>query len=293
MLVEFVDLRRYGKGRKAYYAIRLGSIIKIKRWPTVPQPPGQPTTERNGSRLRIRCHRPGRIAGCPSWAKHRSNGGMHLQNRVTPFGEIVAISQRGMFTGNRGIIHDPATKTLGTRRWTTKTWLVCSCEYRGRRRSVMAGRSWTELFFLDEAVALSAGHRPCFRCRREAAKLYRAAWAAAKGTPLPVAAAIDAVLHRERLKHGRKRMHPIPAPALALPDGAVVVAAGSAFTLSSGLAYRWTNGGYDLPVPLHRADGLLTPPSTLMALSAGYRPVLHPSIRSSNRTGEIALYSTE
>jgi hypothetical protein len=158
---------------------------------------------------------------------------MHLQNRVTPFGEIVAISQRGMFTGNCGIIHDPATKTLLTRRWTTKTWLVCSCEYRGRRRSVMAGRSWTELFFLDEAVALSAGHRPCFRCRREAAELYRAASAAAKGTPLPVAAAIDAVLHRERLKHGRKRMHPIRAPVLALPDSAVVVAAGSRHSSSS------------------------------------------------------------
>jgi hypothetical protein len=212
---------------------------------------------------------------------------MHLQNRVTPFGEIVAISQRGMFTGNRGIIHDPATKTLLTRRWTTKTWLVCSCEYRERRRSVMAGRSWTELFFLDEAVALSAGHRPCFRCRREAAELYRAAWAAAKGTPLPVAAAIDAVLHRERLKHGRKRIHPIPGQVLALPDGAVVVAAGSAFTLSSGLAYRWTNEGYDLSVSLHRADGLLTPPSTLMALSAGYRPALHPSITLSNRATAI------
>src|SRR6267154_4387686 len=85
--------------------------------------------------------------------------------------------------------------------------------------------------------------------------------AAAKGTPLPAAAAIDAVLHRERLKHGRKRVHPIPAPVPALPDGAVVVAAGSAFTLSSGLAHRWTNEGYDPPVPLHRADGLLTPPS--------------------------------
>ena len=137
---------------------------------------------------------------------------MHLQNRVTPFGEIVAISQRGMFTGNRGIIHDPVTKTLLTRRWATKAWLVSSCEYKGRRRSVMAGRSWTELFFLDEAVALSAGHRPCFLCRREAAKLFRAAWAAAKGTPLPAATTIDAVLHHERLKHGRKRMHPIPDP---------------------------------------------------------------------------------
>src|SRR5215475_1493408 len=203
---------------------------------------------------------------------------MHLQNRVTPFGEIVAISQRGMFTGNRGIIHDPVTKTLLTRRWTTKRWLVCSCEYKGRRRSVMAGQSWTELFFLDEAVALSAGHRPCFLCRRKAAELFRAAWAAAKGAPLPSAAAIDAVLHRERLKDGRERIHLIPTPVLALPDGAVVVRAGSAFTLSSGLAHRWTNEGYEPPVPLRGADGLLTPASTLMALGAGYRPVLHPSI---------------
>jgi hypothetical protein len=112
---------------------------------------------------------------------------MPLQNRVTPFGEIVAISQRGMFTGNRGIIHDPVTKTLLNRRWATKTWLVCSCEYKGRRRAVMARRSWTELFFLDEAVALAAGHRPCFLCRREAAERFRNAWAAARGELRPTA----------------------------------------------------------------------------------------------------------
>jgi hypothetical protein len=101
---------------------------------------------------------------------------MHLQNRVTPFGDIVAIPQRGTFTGNRGIIHDPMTRTLLTKRWASKAWLVCSCEYKGRRREVMGRRSWTELFFLDEAVALAAGHRPCFRCRREAAEAFRAAW---------------------------------------------------------------------------------------------------------------------
>src|SRR5258706_15078008 len=87
---------------------------------------------------------------------------MPLQNRVTPFGDIVAIPQRGMFTGNRGIIHDPATKTLLNKRWASKAWLVCACDYQGRRREVMGGRSWTELFFLDEAVALAAGHRPLF-----------------------------------------------------------------------------------------------------------------------------------
>jgi hypothetical protein len=102
-----------------------------------------------------------------------------LQNRVTPFGDIVAIPQRGMFTGNRGIIHDPATQTLLRKRWASKAWLICPCDYKDRRRNVMAGRSWTELFFLDEAVALAAGHRPCFLCRREAAESFRAAWAVA------------------------------------------------------------------------------------------------------------------
>ena len=95
---------------------------------------------------------------------------MPLQNRVSPFGDIVAIPQKGMFTGNRGIIHDPATRTLLKKRWTTKAWLICLCEYRGRRRAVMASRSWTELFFLDEAIGLAAGHRPCFFCRRRAAE---------------------------------------------------------------------------------------------------------------------------
>jgi hypothetical protein len=203
---------------------------------------------------------------------------MHLQNRVTPLGEIVAISQRGTFTGNRGIIHDPATKTLLNRRWTSKAWLICECEYKGRRRAVMAGRSWTELFFLDEAVALAAGHRPCFFCRRKAAERFRDCWTAGNGGPRPSAKAIDAVLHRERVERGRKRVHPIPAPLTALPDGAMVLAGGSAFTLRAGRAHQWTNDGYDPPEPLHHADGLLTPPSTLMALRAGYRPALHPSM---------------
>jgi hypothetical protein len=206
---------------------------------------------------------------------------MPLQNRVTPFGEIVAISQRGMFTGNRGILHDPATKTLLKRRWVSKTWLICCCEYKGRRRAVMASRSWTELFFLDEAVALAAGHRPCFLCRRKAAERFRNAWAAATGDLRPSAKAIDTILHHERLdERGRQLVHSIPGPLAGLHDGAMVVAAGSAFTLYSGQAHRWTNEGYTPPKRLHYADGLLTPPSTLMALRSGYRPALHPSINT-------------
>ncbi|MBL0373943.1 hypothetical protein JJB09_18120 [Rhizobium sp. KVB221] len=204
---------------------------------------------------------------------------MTLQNRVTPFGEILAIPQRGMFTGNRGIIHDPSTRTLLKRRWTSKAWLICACEFQGRRRTVMGGQSWTELFFLDEAIALAAGHRPCFFCRRNAALAFRAAWADARGEKIPSAAAMDALLHRERIDHGRKRIHPVPAPLANMPDGTVVIANGSAFTRADGSFYRWTEQGYGAPERVEQADGLLTPPSTYAALRAGYLPIMHPDLR--------------
>jgi hypothetical protein len=201
-----------------------------------------------------------------------------LQNRVTPFGDVVAISQRGLYIGNRGIIHDPATKTLLGRRWTTKAWLVCVLDYKRRRREVMGGSSWTELFFLDEAVALAAGHRPCFFCRRADAQAFRAAWGKAKGGKAPLAPEIDAVLHEERLDRGRKRVHAISSAAAELPDGAVIVAAGEAYTIARGRAFRWSEHGYQAARQIRRADGLLTPPSTLLAIRDGYRPVLHSDI---------------
>jgi len=206
---------------------------------------------------------------------------MPLQNRVTPFSDIVAIAQRGLFTGNRGIIHHPATKTLLKKRWATKAWLICVCDYRGRRREVMGGRSWTELFFLDEAVALAAGHRPCFFCRRQCAEAFRAAWAKARGGRAPLAPEMDAVLHEERLDHGRKRLHAVPGDVSKLPDGAVIAAAGEAYTIARGRAFRWGAQGYERVWEISRADGLLTPPSTLLAIRAGYRPALHPAIETS------------
>ena len=104
-----------------------------------------------------------------------------------------------MFTGNRGIIHDPATRTLLGKRWSSPAWLTCVCEFRGRRRKVMGGRSWTELFFLDEATAFAAGHRPCFFCRRDDALKFRAAWEQGNDVADVLARDVDAVLHRERL----------------------------------------------------------------------------------------------
>jgi hypothetical protein len=202
---------------------------------------------------------------------------MPLQNRVTPFGEIVADPHRGLFTGNRGIIHDPATKTLLRKRWSSPAWLTCVCEFRGRRRKVMGGRSWTEVFFLDEATAFSAGHRPCFFCRRDDANRFRAAWKRGNGVVDLLAKDMDAVLHRERLAGGKKRLHVLPMPLEKLPDGAMVASREASYLVAQGRALQWSPAGYrESSAPLGEAM-LLTPPSTVRAFSAGYRPVLHPS----------------
>ena len=202
---------------------------------------------------------------------------MPLQNRVTPFGDIVAIAERGTFMGNRGIIHDPATRTLLRRRWASRAWIVCLCDYKGARRRVMGGRSWTELFFLDEATALAAGHRPCFYCRRQDAEAFRAAWARGNGGAPPRAAAIDAVLHGERLTGRGKRLHPVPGPVEALPDATMISAGGDSFLVAGGVVRRWSAAGYGDRVTAPAEAQLLTPPSTLRALAAGYRPVIHAS----------------
>jgi hypothetical protein len=202
---------------------------------------------------------------------------MPLQNRVTPFGEIVATSARGLFTGNRGIIHDPETRTLTRRRWTTKAWITCTCDYKGIRRPVMARWSWTELFFLDEATALAAGHRPCFLCRREEAQAFRHAWSEGNGVPIPSAAEMDAILHGQRLDRGEKRRHALSVPLDSLPDGAMIALGPSAYLLKGGVALLWEADRYRRAGEPDRIDGLLTPPASLAALAAGYRPVLHPS----------------
>jgi hypothetical protein len=200
-----------------------------------------------------------------------------LQNRVTPQGDIIATPHRGMFTGNRGIIHDPATRTLLTRRWSCNAWLTCVCEFRGRRRQVMGGRSWTELFFLDEATSFAAGHRPCFFCRRDDANVFRAAWEEGNGVTGMLASEMDAVLHRERLEGRKKRLHALPMPLQQLPDGVMVLAGAESYLIAQGVALLWSPGGYRRAQNALTSAMLLTPPSTLRAFGAGYRPVLHKS----------------
>lgn len=202
---------------------------------------------------------------------------MPLQNRVTPMGDIVAETERGMFTGNRGIIHDALTRTLLNRRWASQAWLICTLQWRDIRRTVMGAHSWTELFFLDEATALAAGHRPCFLCQRAAAIAFQTGFPTPNRAARPKAPDIDRVLHTERLDGRRKRLHDLTSPAAALPDGAMIFQDSAPHLILNGLARRWSPHGYGTPAaPLNGAQ-LITPPSTVAALRAGYEPRLHAS----------------
>jgi hypothetical protein len=144
----------------------------------------------------------------------------------------------------------------------------------------MGGRSWTELFFLDEATAFAAGHRPCFFCRRDDANRFRAAWEEGNGVKNVLARDMDTVLHRERLDVGKKRLHARTMPLDELPDGVMVQQGSESYLIMQGRALSWSPAGYrETPNAIGDAM-LLTPPSTLCALDAGYRPVLHPSAKS-------------
>ena len=205
---------------------------------------------------------------------------MPLQNRVTPMGDIIVAPERGFLTGNRGIIHDAQTRTLLKRRWVSRAWLICTLQWRDVRRTVMGTGSWTELFFLDEATGLAAGHRPCFLCRRTAARAFQ------KGFPIAGQAAtlkardIDITLHAERLEGRRKRLHALPTPAADLPDGTMILQEDVPHLIVEGVARPWSLRGYGAPVTPRNCAQLITPPSTVAVLRAGYRPWLHPSARN-------------
>lgn len=200
---------------------------------------------------------------------------MPLQNRVLPTGDIVAVSARGTLTGNRGIIHQP-DRTLGTSRWSHHAWICCALDWQGRKRTVMTGRNWTELFFLDEAVALAAGHRPCGYCRRADYARFRSRWGAAFGTA-PKAPQMDRTLHRARVSRDRRQVtHTARMQDLA--DGCFVWHAGAAYIVIEDSLRRYTPDGYGPPLPRPMGKTtVLTPAPTVAVLAAGYRPALHHS----------------
>jgi len=200
---------------------------------------------------------------------------MPLQNRVTPFGEIVAASWRGAFMGNRGCLHDENGK-LGAPRWRHANWVCCLTEFRDRHREPMPPRGYTALFFWDEASALAAGHRPCGECRQEDWQRFKDAWAAA-GLEGGKAAEIDRVLHGARVNRDRTQIvH--EADIADLPDGTFLTPAGATslpFLKWQGRLWRWSRTGYAYGGPANRGRvRVLTPAPTVAALRAGYLPAV-------------------
>jgi hypothetical protein len=198
---------------------------------------------------------------------------MPLQNRVTPAGEIIADPARGTLMGNRGILHD-ARRRLGTARWRHPHWISCRLAFRGRRREVMTPHRYTELFFLDEATALAAGHRPCCECRREDFREFQASWRRALGEDAS-AGAIDRALHRARVEPRTRRQIRFEAPLDDLPDGAFVLLpdASSPLLVQGDRLHPWHPGGYG--PSRERGSGrasVLTPAPVIAVLRAGYRP---------------------
>ena len=192
-----------------------------------------------------------------------------LQNRVDPLGALHAVPERGRMMGNRGGRFHSSEQTLGRRRWASRQWIACVCTFKQRKREVWAN-SYTELFFLDEVTALSAGHRPCFECRRQDALRFARAFAASG--PVLSAAAMDVILHRERLAGGEKRV--FQADIAELPDGAFIREANGPMLLWAGALHPWHFSGYGPAeaAPLRRTADVLTPPSIVAALRNGYRP---------------------
>ena len=200
---------------------------------------------------------------------------MALQNRVTPFGELIATPARGTMFGNRGGKFHRDDRTLGKRRWASRQWICCVLSFKGRRHPVWRDR-YTALFFLDEVTALAAGHRPCFECRRADAKAFAEKWAEAKKISIPHAPEMDVVLQEERLDGRSKRMH--ERRAEELPDGAFIAIDDGAFALRGNTMLRWTASRYTEAKPRPRGGvTVLTPSSIVAVLNAGYQPRWHPS----------------
>ena len=211
--------------------------------------------------------------------------GRPLENRVTPFGDLIATTARGTLMGNRGRLHDPSRRIVRRTASGYRAWVTCRLEFRGRHRTVMAPNRYTELFFLDEATALAAGHRPCGECRRADYRRFKAAWLVANrdrglGPDAPIGA-IDEELHRDRLgPDGQSRTY--RARVRSLPDGVFVAlpdATEALLVWRGGLA-PWSPAGYGA-LRLSPRDGwvrVLTPRSTTATIAAGYAPAVHSSL---------------
>jgi hypothetical protein len=224
---------------------------------------------------------------------------MAEQNRVTPLGEIVAVPLRGVWTGNRGVLHEggPGGHRI-VRSHASDLWITCVLEFRGRWREQWLPHRYTHLFFHDEAVSFAAGHRPCAECRRGDYRAYQQAWAAdvitarsaaGHGTPVTVAAPVpsakqlNAQLHSERIVPGthRRRLHELPWAGL--PDGTFVLEDGQPALVLGDALVPWTTDGYGArrSRPGGGTATVITPPSSVAVLRAGYPVQIDDTARNS------------
>jgi len=204
---------------------------------------------------------------------------MPLQNRVNPWGQLHAVPARGTLLGNRGIIHNHAREIVA--QWRTKAWITCRLAWKGWRRTIMRPGSWTELFFLDEATAFAAGHRPCAYCRRARFTEFKTAWLAANPAVIPSAtpriAEIDNILHAERARRGGGKVT-FEEELSALPDGAMIELDGAAHLIWRRQLLKWSFNGYspgETPRPSQRTVRVLTPASIVRTFRNGFRPDVH------------------
>jgi hypothetical protein len=198
-----------------------------------------------------------------------------LRNRVDPFGDLHAVAARGMFTGNRGCLVDGGGAMVRHSRG--DLWITCVLEFRGRRVGLTRPNRWTPLFFLDDAVALAAGHRPCGECRHADYRAYRDAVGSDLRAP-----ELNRMLAAQRLRRGRGLArggdrNTWTARSVDLPDGAVVLTDGPRLVLGARL-HAFSFDGWHDPVPRPAGElTVLTPPTSVLALARGFAPRLHPS----------------
>jgi len=207
---------------------------------------------------------------------------MPLQNRVDPFGNIFRTTARGTMLGNRGgALHNSGREIV--RGYKSRRWIACVLEFRGRRRIVMSPNRYTELFFLDEAVALAAGHRPCAECRRQRYNAFRDAWRRAKQqVSYPLADDMDLELHPARIDRGKKVTY--EAALSSLPDGCFVQIDGRAYLVWRDALLLWTPEGYGSRDgrPRNSIVMVLTPEPIVECFRQGYMPEIYESGRCLN-----------
>jgi len=202
------------------------------------------------------------------------------QNRVDPWGRLNSVASRGTLLGNRGCLHDASKKI--TRQWERKSWVTCALEFDGIRRSVFASKSYSELFFVDEATAFAAGHRPCAACRQQRYDEFKLAWLATSRIQLPANTSIteiDKVLHEERVTPDGKKST-FHANLMDLPSGTFIEVGDTALLVWQRALFAWSFDGYKAAPSFGSSSAevkVLTPASIVAMFRGGFRPAVHAS----------------